>query len=167
MNACMLKLTLAAHKSLTINKQQLTIDMLVKLWILLYFSFKRQDGYKTYLTSSYHYFVIFWKVFQFEAMEPHLHTFHLELHSPTHLQLNTPTIDVRKNTMNQIIFSIDWKLLWMLNACYKLHQSFCNESFWSQVMNEKVALPVVKACRAIHHSSIEQLSNPNSSPTTI
>ena len=52
-----------------------------------------------YLLKSTHkswnrYFVIFLKALQFEVAVPQLHTFHIDLHPPTHFQLEIPTIDV-------------------------------------------------------------------------
>ena len=39
------------------------------------------------------YFILFWEALQFEAMVSHMRTFHMDLHSPIHVQLKIPTVD--------------------------------------------------------------------------
>jgi hypothetical protein len=67
-------------------------------------SFKRGAIYV--LKSSHkfgnHYFVIFWEALQFEIAVPQLHTFHMDLQPPTHVQLITPMMDI----MNMLCLSV-------------------------------------------------------------
>ena len=57
-----------------------------------------KEGKRTYSKSAHkswnHYFVNFSEALQFEAVVPRLHTFHMDLHPPTHLQLDIPMVDV-------------------------------------------------------------------------
>jgi hypothetical protein len=39
--------------------------------------------------------VIFGEASQFEVVVPQLHTFHMNLHPPTHVQLKIPMVDVQ------------------------------------------------------------------------
>ena len=41
-----------------------------------------------------HCFVTLWEALQIEATKPQLHTFHMDLHSPTHVQLKLQMVDV-------------------------------------------------------------------------
>ena len=50
--------------------------------------------------------MIFWEALQFEATLPQLHTFHMDLHPPTHVQLKTPMVDVLRLSVVQISISI-------------------------------------------------------------
>ena len=61
------------------------------VWVNLMFggNFKRGENTPTSISSQFlkaYFFVIFWESLQFEATMIQLHTFHMDLHPPTHVQ---------------------------------------------------------------------------------
>ena len=57
--------------------------------------------------------MIFGKALQFEVVVPQLHTFHMDLHPPTHVQLKIPMVGVKDMLHLSIMqnFQINWESL--------------------------------------------------------